>query len=78
VDQSIGSERTMILSRDDHVEVTRLTPPLFSYLSALAARHSLGEAMGMAGMDEAALLGGLHFTFAQSLVVGISLQSAKR
>jgi hypothetical protein len=78
VDQSIGSEQTMILSRDDHVEVTRLTPPLFSYLSALAAGHSLGEAMGMAGMDEVSLLGGLHFTFAQSLVVGISLQSAKR
>jgi hypothetical protein len=78
VDQSLGAEQMMILSRDDHVEVARLTPSLFSYLCAIADGHSLGEAMDCAALDEGALLGALQFSFAQSLVVAVSLQSAKR
>lgn len=68
----------MVLYRDDHVEVARLSPPLFSYLYAIAGGQTLGEAMDSTGMDEGALLGALQFSFAQSLVVAVSLQSAKR
>ena len=78
VDQSIGSEQVMVLSRDDHVEVARLSPPLFSYLCAIAGGQTLGEAMDSTSMDEGALLGALQFSFAQSLVVAVSIQSAKR
>lgn len=76
VDQSAGSEAYMVLSRDDSVEITRLNPSLFSYLSALAARAALGEAVAAAKLDEAGLLEALRFTFAESLVCGV--QSAKR
>jgi hypothetical protein len=78
VDQSMGPEQFMVLSRDDHVEVARLLPPLFSYLCAIGEGQTLGEAMDSTGMDEGALLGALRFSFAQSLVVAVSIQSAKR
>ena len=76
VGQSLGSEQYMVLSRDEGMRVERLPPAAFSFLSALAARAPLGEAMGLAGFDEAGLLDALRFTFAEALVCGV--QSEKR
>lgn len=73
VDQSIGREQFMVLGRDDLVEVARLTPSLFSYLSALAAGAPLGEAVSAADLDESGLLQALQFTFANGLVTEVSL-----
>jgi hypothetical protein len=74
VDQSLGSEQYMVLSRYETVEVSRVTPGRFSYLSALAGGATLGEAMSAADLDEAALLDGLQFSFAESLVCAIALR----
>ncbi len=72
VDQSIGSERGMVLGRDEGVLIRPLEPGLFSYLSALAAGQPLGEAMGRAALDEARLLRALQFLFAEELVCGVT------
>jgi len=76
VDQSAGAEQYMVLCRDEGLLVARLSPALFSYLSALAAGAPLGEAMAVAGFDEAGLLDALRFTYAEALVCGV--QSEKR
>jgi hypothetical protein len=68
VDQSLGAERFMVLGRYDGVEIVRLSPSLFSYLSALQAGAPLAEAMTTAGLDEAGLLSALQFMFAEKLV----------
>jgi hypothetical protein len=74
VDQSKGSECILILGRSEAVEVRLLTPPLFSYLSALAGGATLAEAMTAGGLDEAGLLAALQFSFAEGLVCGLSLK----
>lgn len=76
MDQSLGNEAYMVLARYDGVEIARLEPALHSYLSALKAGATLGDAMSTAGMDEAALLAALHFMFANALVCAV--YSAKR
>jgi hypothetical protein len=76
VDQSTGEEAYMVLSRDDHVMVSKLTSARFSFLAALADGAPLGEAMARASLDEAGLLDALRFTFAENLACGV--QSAKR
>lgn len=76
VGQSVGPEQYMILSGDDGLRVEGLQLAVFSYLSALVARAPLGEAMAVAGFDEAGLLDALRFTFTQGLVCGV--QSEKR
>jgi hypothetical protein len=77
VDQSAGSERFMILSRPDVVEVARVSSSLFSYLSALARGIQLAQAADDAGLDEAGLLQALRFMFRESLVCGVDVASAE-
>jgi hypothetical protein len=72
VDQSMGFECGMALARSDGVEVARLAPDLFSYLSALATGATLGEAMGRAGVDDGRLTQILGHLFGQELVTGVS------
>lgn len=71
VSQSLGAERYMVLGGHDAVKLIVLDPARFTYLSALAAGAPLGEAMGVAGFDEARLLDALRFTFAEALVWGV-------
>jgi hypothetical protein len=72
VDQSLGKEQWMIRPGVENVEMRRLDPALFSYLCALAAGASLGEAMATVGFDEPALLQALQFVFAESLVCEVA------
>ena len=74
VDQSAGGECGMTLARADGVEVARLAPDLFSYLSALAAGATLGEAMVRAGLDGPRLTQVLGFAFGEELVTGVSTE----
>jgi hypothetical protein len=74
VDQSLGSEQGMTLARADGVEVARLAPDLFSYLSALAAGATLGEAVARAGLDGPRLTQVLGYAFGEELVTGVSLR----
>lgn len=76
VDQSAGPERYMVLSRDDAVEVARLSPSLLTFLSALRAGAPLGDAVSSSGLEEAGLLSALQFMFAHGLVC--ELHSANR
>jgi hypothetical protein len=77
VDQSLGSERGMTRIRNDLPEVRALEPTLFSFLSALHGRASLGEAMGQAGLDEIELTDAMSFLFGEGLVTSISLRAAR-
>lgn len=72
VDQSIGSECGMVRIRLDRVEVTRLAPDLFRFLSALARGATLGTAMTDAGADGRRLTEMLAFVFSSSLVSSIA------
>jgi hypothetical protein len=72
VDQSLGYECGMALSRSDAVEVARLAPDLFSYLSALAGGATLGEAMTRAALDGTRLTQVLGHVFGAGLVTGLS------
>ena len=58
--------------RIDRVEVRRLEPGLFSYLSALAAGAPLGEAISAAGLDQDGLVNALGFVFTEGLVCAVS------
>jgi hypothetical protein len=71
-DQSMDSERGMVHSRYGGVHVRPLTPPVFSFLSALADGRSLGEAMTQASLDEAALTQALRFLFSEGLVSSLT------
>jgi hypothetical protein len=75
VDQSRGHEYGMTRARSDGVEVALLAPDLFSYLSALAAGHTLGEAMSGTALDGARLTQVLGYLFCEELVTGLSLRS---
>jgi hypothetical protein len=72
VDQSVGYEQGMVLCRDNATDVRALPASLFAYLLALAEGRSLGEAVSVAGLDEAGLLYALQFLFVESLVCGVS------
>jgi len=72
VEQSTGLEHGMILARSDGVEVARLAPDVFSYLSALAAGASLGEAMTRSALDGPRLAQVLGHIFGEGLVIGVS------
>ena len=75
VDQSVGSEQGMALARADGVEVARLAPDLFSYLSALAAGATLGGAMARAGLDGPRLAQVLGALFGAELVTGVAARA---
>jgi hypothetical protein len=76
VDQSLGHECGMTLSRSDAVEVARLAPDLFSFLSALAAGATLGEAMTRAALEGPRLTQVLGHVFGEGLVTGLSTQGS--
>jgi len=71
-DQSLGEEEGLVHLRHDTVRVEPLTAPLFSFLSALADGHTLGDAMTRADLDEAALMQALHFIFSEGLVSSLT------
>lgn len=74
VDQSAGAECGMALARAEGVEVARLAPDLFSYLSALAEGATLGAAMARAGLDGPRLTQVLGYAFGEELVTRVSLE----
>lgn len=74
VDQSLSGECGLVRVRSDYVEVRRLEPFLFSYLSALAAGAPLGEAITTAGLDQDALVHALGFVFTEGLICAVALK----
>jgi hypothetical protein len=74
VDQSLGSERGMIRMRHEFVEVQRLDPGLYCFLSALVGGAPLGDAVSAAEMDASALTNALAFVFNAGLVSSLSLR----
>ena len=76
VDQSLGKQQGMVLSRHDHVEIRRLDPGLFSFLWALAGGAPLGNAMTTAALDGRALTDALAFVFREGLVCSLTLNDA--
>jgi hypothetical protein len=78
VDQSLGSECGMARARLDGVEIAQLAPDLFSYLSALGAGRTLGDAMAHAGLDGPRLTQVLGYLFSEELVTGVSLRPSSR
>jgi hypothetical protein len=74
VDQSVGAEAGMILSRYEAGEVQPLPPRLFSFISGLRDGATLGEAMTVVGFEEHELLEALAFLFRHGLVRGLSLR----
>jgi len=77
VDQSLTGECGLVRTRVDFVEVRRLEPYLFSYLSALAAGAPLGEAVSAAGLDQEALVRALGFVFSDALVCEVTLNGRR-
>jgi hypothetical protein len=77
VDQSLPGECGMVRIRIDGVEVRRLEPQVFSYLSALAAGAPLGEAVSVAGLDQSALVHALGFVFQEALVCAVALKASQ-
>jgi hypothetical protein len=71
VDQSLTGECGMVRARVDLLEVRSLPPPLFSYLSALAAGAPLADAIASAGLDQAGLVNALGFVFTEGLVCSV-------
>lgn len=76
VDQSLGKEHGMVLTRSDHVEVRLLNERTFSFLAALHEGLPLGDAMSRANLEAEVLAGTLEFTFSEGLVVSLSLHDA--
>ena len=74
VDQSLPGECGLVRTRIDGVEVRRLEPAVFSYLSALGAGAPLGEAVSTAGLDQSALVQRLGFVFQEALVCAVTLK----
>jgi hypothetical protein len=71
-DQSLVGEQGMIHYRHEFVQIRLLAPPVFSFLSALAAGRTLGDAMSRAALDEAGLTQALRFVFAEGLVCSLA------
>ncbi len=78
VDQSLGAEAGMVRLRSQTLEVTRLTPSLHSYIYALGRGATLGEAIGLTGLDESSLLNALGFVFNQQLVTAVTFRDGPR
>jgi hypothetical protein len=76
VDQSAGPQCGLVRQRFDAIEVRRVEPRLFSYLSALAAGAPLGEAISSAGLDQDGLVQALGFVFAENLVCAVTVKGA--
>ncbi|HEU4781155.1 MAG TPA: DNA-binding domain-containing protein [Steroidobacteraceae bacterium] len=74
VDQLSTSECGLVRSRVNTVEVRTLSPRLFTYISALASGAPLGEAVTVAGFDQAALVEALGFVFTEELVCTVSMK----
>jgi hypothetical protein len=74
-DQSLGAERGMVRSRFDGPEVRALEPAVFSYLSALAAGLTLGNAVASAALNQDALVTALGFVFREGLVCRVAVES---
>ena len=72
VDQSLGSEQGLVRGRFDAVEVSRLAPDAFSYLSALSAGATLGEAMAATKVEGTRLTEILGLIFASNLVSSLT------
>ena len=77
VDQFLAGECGLVRTRVDGVEVRRLEPRVFSYLSALSAGAPLGEAVSTAGLDQSALVQALGFVFHEALVCAVALKVAR-
>jgi len=77
VDQFLAGECGLVRTRVDGVEVRRLEPRVFSYLSALSAGAPLGEAVSTAGLDQSALVHALGFVFHEALVCAVALKVAR-
>ena len=75
VDQSHGSEKGMIRIRHDSIEVRKLDPAAFSFISALASGSTLGDAMTSASLDARALTTILAFLFGEGIVSSLTLSS---
>lgn len=71
-DQSAGPECGLVQYRYEVVEIRRLEPALFTFLSALHKGSTLGAAATLAAFDEASLLDALKFIFAEGLVTSVS------
>jgi hypothetical protein len=78
VDQSLAGECGMVRARADGVEVRRVEPALFSYLSALSAGAPLGEAVSSAGFDQEGLVNALGFVFSENLVCAVAIKDGRR
>lgn len=76
VDQSLSGECGLVRARVDSVELQRLDPYLFSFLSALAAGAPLGEAVSAAGLDQDTLVRALGSVFSDALVCEVALRAA--
>lgn len=76
VDQSLGNECGMIRQHANLVEVARLPPDLFSFLTATAGGATLGAAMSAANLDGPRLTEILGFVFASGLVAAVTLNEA--
>ena len=66
----------MARARSDGVEIALLAPDLFSYLSALGAGLTLGEAMARTSLDGARLTQVLGYLFCEELVTGLAVRCA--
>ena len=72
VDQSLGAECGMTRQREESVEVRKLEPRLFSFVSSLRSGATLGDAMTRAELDAGALTQALAFVFSEGLVVSVA------
>ncbi len=75
-DQSLSGECGLVRARADAVDVRRLEPQLFSYLTALAGGDPLGKAVTTAGFGQDELVRALNFVFSENLVCSVTLAPA--
>jgi hypothetical protein len=72
VDQSLGSESGMTLQRHGYPEIRKLEPGVFSFIGALQAGASLGDAVATAALDEQSLTQALAQLFGDGLVISLA------
>ncbi len=71
VDQLEGDECILVRIRDESVEVQRIAPDVFTFLSALRTGATLGTAMTAANVDGPRLAEILGFVFGAALVTSV-------
>jgi len=76
VDQSLGGEQGLTRIHGEWVEVQKLPPDLFSFICALSAGSTLGEALTAAGVEGPRLTELLGFVFGSDLVVALRASGA--